>query len=124
MAGFYRKYVKNFSARTSNPDWKKKFILSTDASIQGLGATLSQMGPAGEQVIAYASRSLQDRPFDLITDHRALVKFKELKDTNPTLERWSIKLSALSRETEDIQEIQLESFNDAFIIKGDGRLYR
>lgn len=245
MAGFYRKYVKNFSARTSNlrelmkkdkkfewtkecekefndiknalckrpvmayPDWKKKFILSTDASIQGLGATLSQMGPAGEQVIAYASRSLndhekkygvtkmealgvvwatdlfkiylQDRPFDLITDHRALVKFKELKDTNPTLERWSIKLSAydfnimyregkkhvnadclsrdpvnvieerknemreaqqkdeilrnifdrcmkegkitLSRETEDIQEIQLESFNDAFIIKGDGRLY-
>ncbi len=158
MAGFYRKYVKNFSARTTHlreltrkdtkfvwtkecedemndikdaltkgpvmvyPDWNKKFILSTDASYQGLGATLSQMGPGGEQVIAYASRSLnsheknygvtklealgvvwavelfkvylQDHPFDLVTDHKALVKFKEMKDTNPTLERWSIKLSA------------------------------
>lgn len=103
------------------PDFSKKFILSTDASYKGLGATLSQMGEGGERVIAYASRSvnihekkygvtkiealgvvwatnlfkvyLQDHKFDLVTDHKALLKFKELKDTNPTLERWSIKLS-------------------------------
>jgi hypothetical protein len=97
------------------PDFNKKFVVSTDASIKGLGATLSQRGENGERVIAYASRSLnqhernygitklealgvmwaielwkvylQDHQFDLITDH------KEMKDTNPTLERWSIKIS-------------------------------
>jgi|SwirhirootsSR3_FD_contig_81_1859159_length_2627_multi_3_in_0_out_0_5 hypothetical protein len=50
------------------PDWDKKFILTTDAS-------------------------LEDRPFDLITDHKALLAFKKITNTNPRLERWSIKLS-------------------------------
>jgi hypothetical protein len=157
MAGFYRRYIKNFASRTHTlrslckqdskwswshvhqkeiedikraltsepvmayPDWDKKFILTTDASLRGLGAILSQKYESGERVIAYASRALadgerkwgitelealaviwgteqfkvylEDRPFDLITDHKALLAFKKITNTNPRLERWSIKLS-------------------------------
>src|SRR3990167_8233604 len=103
------------------PDWTKKFILTTHASPKGLGAILSQQHEIGERVIAYASRTLvegekkwgitelealavvwgteqfkvylEDRPFDLITDHKALLAFKKITNTNPRLERWSIKLS-------------------------------
>jgi hypothetical protein len=157
MAGFYRRYIKNFASRTHTvrslckqnnqwswtekhqeeindikralttepvmayPDWDRKFILTTDASLQGLGAILSQQHKDGERVIAYASRALadgekrwgitelealavvwgteqfkvylEDRPFDLITDHKALLAFKKITNSNPRLERWSIKLS-------------------------------
>jgi hypothetical protein len=164
MASFYRRYIKDFAARTEGmrnlihkdtifkwtlnhdkefedikkelisnpvmayPNFREKFILATDASHKGLGAVLSQKYPDGERVVAYASRSLtkgekgygitqlealavvwavnqfkvylQDHKFTLITDHRALVKFKELKDTNPLLERWSIKLSPYDYDVE------------------------
>ncbi|HYN44838.1 MAG TPA: RNase H-like domain-containing protein [Candidatus Limnocylindrales bacterium] len=157
MAGFYRRYIKDFAKRTHTlrelckqdakwtwstthqqevddikealtsqpvmayPNWDKKFILTTDASLKGLGAILSQEYENGERVIAYASRALapgerkwgitelealavmwgteqfkvylEDRPFDLVTDHKALLAFKKITNTNPRLERWSIKLS-------------------------------
>ena len=42
------------------PDYTKPFILETDASLQGLGAVLSQVADSGEvKPIAYASRSLR-----------------------------------------------------------------
>ncbi len=41
------------------PDFKREFIVETDASMDGLGAVLSQQQENGKVVIAYASRTLR-----------------------------------------------------------------
>ena len=43
------------------PDFKKEFILDTDASFNTVGAVLSQMDDSGyEKVIAYGSHAMND----------------------------------------------------------------
>ena len=43
------------------PDFNRKFLLETNASLQGLGAMYSQQDESGKlHVIAYASQSLQN----------------------------------------------------------------
>ena len=43
----------------AHPDWKKQFILGTDASGYQIGAVLSQLDEEGfERPIAFASRTL------------------------------------------------------------------
>jgi len=102
------------------PNYKTEFILSTDASYNGYGATLSQIADDGkEHPIAYASKSLKKEEvnygatelecaaivwaiehfhkyfgtnhFTLVTDHSAL---QWLKSSQPKgrLGRWMMKL--------------------------------
>jgi hypothetical protein len=102
------------------PDFTKEFILTTDASNQGLGAVLSQ-GEIGKDLpIAYASRNLNQaeknystsekellaivwgikhfrpylygRKFKIACDHKPLMWIMNVKDPGSRLVRWRIKL--------------------------------
>ena len=105
----------------AHPNFKNSFTLDTDASDNGIGAVLSQIGEDGEEhVIAYGSRLLtkpernycvtrkellavvyfveQYRPyllgqeFTLRTDHGCLTWLRNFKDPEGQLARWLEKL--------------------------------
>lgn len=103
------------------PDFRKEFVLFTDASNYGIGAVLSQIQEEKEVVIAYFSKHLnkaeikystiekeafavveaikrfrhylQDDPFVIISDHRPLQWLQTFKDETGRLGRWAILLS-------------------------------
>ncbi|MGI9484275.1 MAG: reverse transcriptase domain-containing protein [Geminicoccaceae bacterium] len=103
-----------------HPDFTRKMILQTDASGYGLGVVLTQIFDDGEQPIAYASRTLEDREtrhaivekealaiawgihhfrhyligreFLVLTDHRPLESLSKIKDQNTRLQKISLKL--------------------------------
>ena len=107
------------------PDFGKQFVLNTDASSRGLGATLLQRGDDGElHPVLYASRKLLDREtrystvereclavvwgidkfsryligrhFLIQTDHCPLTFLGRKKTSNGRLMRWALALQEYS----------------------------
>jgi hypothetical protein len=101
-----------------HPDFSKEFILTTDASNQGLGAILSQ-GEIGKDLpVVYASRNLNKaekkyttsekellaivwgvkhfrpylygRKFKVASDHKPLTWIMNVKDPGSRLLRWRL----------------------------------
>ena len=103
------------------PDWNKPFTLQTDASQEGLGAALSQPEDQGEQIVAYASRSLtkaernystteleclavkwgiwkmrdylEGYHFTILTDHLSPEWLGQMDNPSGRIARWAMKLS-------------------------------
>jgi hypothetical protein len=109
------------SVTLAYPDFKRPFILRTDASDVGVGCVLAHKSHDGlERPIAFASRSLSKternyhasereclaivwslkkfehyldgQVFDLERDNRALVWLNSMKDVNSKFMRWALKI--------------------------------
>lgn len=106
------------------PDFKRPFILQTDASGEGLSGVLTQSYDDGEHPVAYISRQLNkaeqnysateweclavvwavgqyepyliEAPFTVVTDHSALQWLATKRFENTRLMRWAMKLQEFS----------------------------
>ena len=108
------------------PDFEKDFIITTDASLNAIGAVLSQGEPGADLPIFYASRTLNPaetrysaierellsivwatkhfrpyiygRKFTIYSDHKPLEWLMSVKDPGSRLVRWRLKLAEYDYE--------------------------
>jgi hypothetical protein len=111
-----------------SPDFRKQFLVQTDASDTGLGAVLSQVVNGEEHPVMYLSRKLTPaeknyaivereclaikwaveslkyyllgREFVLVTDHAPLAWMKQNKERNARVTRWFLSLQNFSFKVE------------------------
>ncbi|OMH78934.1 Retrovirus-related Pol polyprotein from transposon [Zancudomyces culisetae] len=104
----------------AHPDWSQEFILTTDASIKGIGGILSESNGGEEKPVCYISRTtnkheqnysvthleglahiwsikklkyyLWGRHFTIRTDHKSLIKLFEGSEITGRVARWAIIL--------------------------------
>ncbi|OMH84444.1 Retrovirus-related Pol polyprotein from transposon [Zancudomyces culisetae] len=104
----------------AHPDWERMFIVTTDASIDGIGAIISQKYESGERPIAYISRKttkhernysishleglavvwavvkfkyyIWGRKFIIKTDHKSLLNLFNGKELTGRVARWAMLL--------------------------------
>ncbi|KAI5173368.1 hypothetical protein PAEPH01_1922 [Pancytospora epiphaga] len=122
----------NDTARLRLPDYKKPFVVITNASSRKIGGILAQVSDYGvEEAVSYFSRTTSEsqakysathlellavvetlrhfrpylihRKFKLKTDHKALLALKHTKNQDSLLFRWSLFLSEFDFDIEYVK---------------------